>query len=407
MALTIFRRHTTACVHKRQKAGDPRSFDQLRSDRAHRRCQCPIAAEGTLRLDGLIRRSTGETVWERAEEWKDEAERRGTLEPVAEEEKEDGPQPILEAIALFKQDQRARNLSDETHKKFRVLFDQLIDFAKTQHLTWMHELDVSRLTRFRATWLDTGVSAVKKLERLRSFFTFASLSGWKVAKPPAGKKTAAHALKPPKEDERPTMPYTRDQMVAILGAIHSMFTRNRALELQRLRLRLLILVMRSGGLAIVDAATLTSDRIVNGRLFLRRSKTGVAVTVKLPDSVVEGLNQLPLYRGRYFFWNKQKDDTKARTVASNWRRTIRKLLKAAKVEKPSDWAITHGFRDTFAVECLRGGVKMEQLQILLGHKSIETTQAHYAPWDPSRAQDLDASVARMHAVEETPLYTIN
>jgi hypothetical protein len=51
------------------------------------------------------------------------------------------------------------------------------------------------------------------------------------------------------------------------------------------------------------------------------------------------------------------------------------------------------------VEFLKSGGSMEELQILLGHKSIEITKAHYAPRDPSRAKKLDQSIAQMHALE--------
>jgi integrase len=187
-------------------------------------------------------------------------------------------------------------------------------------------------------------------------------------------------------------------MVQIFGAIERMPTRGEDRELSSKRLTCFIYVMRYGSLAIIDAATLTSDRIVDGRLFLYRAKTGVPVTVKLPF-VLQALSELHLYRGRYYFWNKQKNDSKPETVTGNWRRQLRKLLELAGVIKPSNWAISHAFRDTFAVEFLKSGGSMEELQILLGHKSIETTQAHYAPWDSSRAKRLEESLDRMYAEE--------
>jgi integrase len=265
----------------------------------------------------------------------------------------------------------------------------------------MSQLDLETLRRFRATWKDKGISAVKKLERLRSFFNFCTNSGWAPLVTPTrnGMRSAAHGLKAGKEGERPTMPYTQEMMVRIVGAIEKMPTRGEDRHLTLLRLKLLIFVMRYGGLAIVDAVTLTVDRVVNGRLFLRRAKSGVPVTVKLPDYVSEPLKELPLYRGRYYFWNKQKNDSKSETATGNWRRSLRKLLSLAGIEKPSNWAISHGFRDTFAVQFLVSGGSMEELQILLGHKSIQTTQQHYAPWDPARARKLDESIDRALAAE--------
>lgn len=402
MALTLFRRHTTACIEKRRKGGDQRSPRELQNDRAYRRCSCPIQAEGTLRLDGFIRRSTGETNWETAEAWKTEAEARGTLEEVAEPEKPAGPKSVLEATEAFTSDATARNLDAETLKKYRVLFDQLKAYATAHGLESMPQFDVPAARGFRGTWVDRGISATKKLERLKSFGNFCTNSGWMPLVTPTrnGMRSAFHALLAPPEESLPTMPYTREMMVKIVGAIERMPTRGADRELTLRRLKLFIFAMRYGGLAIVDAATLTRDRIDDqGRLFLHRAKTGVAVMVKLPDYVVEPLLELPLYRGRYFFWNKQKETSKPATATGNWRRHLRKLLKLAGIDKPSEWAIAHGFRDTFAVECLNSGVTMEQLQVLLGHKSIETTQAHYAPYDPSRAKSLDDAMARVHERE--------
>jgi integrase len=405
MPLTLYRRHVAACVKRRQQAGDTRTAAAIRSDRSLRRCSCPIHAEGALRQDGFIRVATGETGWERAEQWKAKVEVLGTLKEPQPEESADsshcGPMKIADAIRQFTADARARHLDEETLKKYRVLFDQLTTFGETHGLAFLAEFDVPALHAFRATWKDKGISATKKLERLRSFFNFCTNAGWAPLVTPTrnGMRSAAHALRPPKEESRPTMPYSRDMMVRIIGAIERMPTRREERELTLRRLKLFIFVMRYGGLAIEDAATLTSDRVIDGRLFLYRAKTGVPVTVKLPDFVARPLSELPLYRGRYFFWNKQKENSKPATATGNWRRHLRKLLKLAGVVKPSKWAISHGFRDTFAVEYLNSGGSMEQLQILLGHKSIETTQEHYAPFDPSRAKKLDESVGRMLAQE--------
>jgi len=51
-------------------------------------------------------------------------------------------------------------------------------------------------------------------------------------------------------------------------------------------------------------------------------------------------------------------------------------------------------RDTFAVEMLLAGVPLEQVSMLLGHKSVKITEKHYAPWVKARQEQLAASVRK-------------
>ena len=56
------------------------------------------------------------------------------------------------------------------------------------------------------------------------------------------------------------------------------------------------------------------------------------------------------------------------------------------------------FRDTFAVEMLLAGVPLEQVSILLGHKSVKITEKHYAPWVKARQELLAANVRKAWTV---------
>ncbi len=53
---------------------------ELRSDRNYPRCVCPINAEGIIRIDGFIRKATGEVKWPKAEELKKKCEDAGTVD---------------------------------------------------------------------------------------------------------------------------------------------------------------------------------------------------------------------------------------------------------------------------------------------------------------------------------------
>ena len=62
----------------------------------------------------------------------------------------------------------------------------------------------------------------------------------------------------------------------------------------------------------------------------------------------------------------------------------------------------HMFRDTFAVEMLLAGVPIDQVSILLGHKSVKITEKHYAPWVKARQDQLAASVRNAWQILDAP-----
>lgn len=153
------------------------------------------------------------------------------------------------------------------------------------------------------------------MERLRAFYRFANESGWVAENFP--KK-----LKNPKVSNPPTLPFTKDQMVAILAACPKYSG-----DVQRLRA--FILLLRYSGMRIGDTATCARDRLNGRRLLLYMQKTSEPVFVVLPQFVVDALDSMTPIRERYFFWTGEGDRD---TVAGNWRRTLRKIFKAAGVK---------------------------------------------------------------------------
>jgi integrase/recombinase XerD len=255
--LTIYRRHRRDCPHRKE-------------GRQYRRCRCPIWVDG--RLGGQrIRESLETNNWEQAErivlEWQNEGQRPRTENLIT----------LEQACQEFLADAEARKLREATIAKYRVLLRQLADFAAREGLRFLREFDLAWLRKFRASWTDSNISALKKLERLRAFFRFAQESGW-IADNPALK------LKNPIVTQPPTLPFTREEMMRILAACEQ-YPDNygRTGQANAQRLRALVLLLRYSGLRIRDAVTLACDRIVNGRLFLYTAKTGVPVWCPLPD----------------------------------------------------------------------------------------------------------------------------
>jgi integrase len=143
-------------------------------------------------------------------------------------------------------------------------------------------------------------------------------------------------LKAPKVPNKPTMPFTREEMLRILAALEP-YGRSAGIRNAQ-RLRAFVLLLRYSGLRIGDATQLDESRLAGNKLLLHTQKTGVPVYCVLPDVVVEALDAAPRSRERYFFW------TGASTVHSakgKWQRRLQRLFEFAKVPTGHP----HRFRD--------------------------------------------------------------
>ncbi len=199
--LTIYRRHRKNCK-------------QRGKGRKHRHCLCPIWVDGTLG-GKEIRESLKLRDWQRAQEmvreW--EAEDRRTRRPEQQV-------TIKNAHEKFMADAKARKLNASTLYKYRLLFRQLDGFAETHKLQSLAQLDLDTLATFRAAWKDGPSSSLKKLERLRAFLRFTEKRKWIDHNP-------ATELKAPKVPNKPTMPFTREEMIRILSCPRTLWQERR------------------------------------------------------------------------------------------------------------------------------------------------------------------------------------
>lgn len=344
--LTVYRRHRKLC--------------KFTDDRISKKCRCPLWATNTI--EGKpYRRSLKTRNWERAGQIVRE------IESGAKPERE--IPTIAVAVTQFIQDaEHGRKLRPPTLKKYRVVLDQLKDFAAEKNVKSIDEITVSFAREFRASWKDGAISSSKKLERLKAFFRFQVSAGWL-------EKNPADAIALPQLRQVPTLPFTKKEMGAILKSATDP------------RWHALIQVLRWSGLRIGDAMKLTTDKLQGNKLFLRMAKTGVNIFVRLPDFVVEEMEDLPKYGG-YFFW-KREGESKVDTASSNARRALREIFKEAGVKDGHPYR----FRDNFSIGLLESGVPLETVAALLGHSDPRITARHYSPWVQSRQDILEKSVA--------------
>ena len=152
--------------------------------------------------------------------------------------------------------------------------------------------------------------------------------------------------------------------------------------------------MRWSGLAIRDALTLKRDEVVHDktkklyRVVTARQKTGTHVSVPIPEKVAVELLAVANGNPVYVFWSGKGEEESA---TKNWAKYIAKLFADAGIKKAGHM-MSHRLRDTFAVDLLQKGIPMEEVSKLLGHKSIKTTEWHYAKSVKGRQDRLDTLV---------------
>jgi integrase len=248
-------------------------------------------------------------------------------------------------------------------------------FGDEHGLVFISDFNLDRTRVFRESWPNKNLAAKKKLEHLRAFFRFCHDSGWVPSNP-------ASKLKPPKITDPAVVPFTADEVKGILKACDTYKPEGNAV-----RLRALVLLLRFTGLRIRDAVTLSRSRIIDGKLSLYTAKTGTPVYCPLPPIVLTALNAIP--SSTYFFWT---GDSTSKSVVGNWQRAMKKLFKLAGVVGHA-----HKFRHTFATELLQDGVTLDDVAMLLGHRSSKITERHYSHWIRARQENLEAQVVKTWA----------
>jgi integrase/recombinase XerD len=369
--MQLFRRHLADCPHRRD-------------GRRHWRCRCPVWFDGTISTRRVLK-STGCTDWDEAHEvTKEWLAGRVAVKPKCKapaKAPQEEPVSVEQTWSKFIAQAEARNLSPSTIYKYDLLRRGMLDFIRRAEITALQDVKLDVLEAFQTEWKEGPLARVKKLERIKAFFRFAFERHWITENP-------ARLLKAPKVRPRPTMPFTQEEMAAILAAFDCYPDKSGKIgRANARRLRAFVLALRYTGLRIGDVTRLTAEQVEGQKVFLYTQKTGQPVNCVVPGFVAEALQNLPPLSDRYFFWTGKST---LHTAVGSWQRSLSKLFKRAGIQR----GYAHRFRDTFAVDLLLAGMTTEEVAVLLGHSSIAITQKHYSPWVHARQRQLEANLER-------------
>jgi len=361
--LTIWRRHTPQCPHRRK-------------GREYLKCDCPLWADGYVNGKRTLRQSLKTCDMARARK-----------KAVALESPDAGVfKPVPDAVKSFLEHCKSEGLQDSTIRKYRNALDKLAEFCKTEEIDSLQELRAENLDQFRAGRGLAQITAGKELEILRLFLTFCMNRDWT-------KENAAKKIKLPRNIKaNEVVPYTPAEMTAILRACNRIGKQ----QYERLRARAMILTFRCTALRIGDVSTLARDRISRDgdtwRIFIRTEKSGQPVFLPVPPDLKEALDRVPppmsTVESRYFFWN---GTGKVETHKGHMHRLLQAVFKASGVKG----AHAHRFRHTLATELLGRGASFEDVADVLGN-SPEIVRKHYGKWSAARQMRIDELMNHVH-----------
>jgi integrase/recombinase XerD len=356
--ITIFVRHSEGCKY----AGDE----------SCRRCNCRKHFRWTQN-GRQYRRKADTRSWEEADKKRRELENHLAAR-VPEEKHED---LLLEkAIETFDANKEAQGIKPRVRAMYARELKRLRNFSEARALfTVKQALTVDNLVALRATWTTVYKSSYSRAvvqKHLNHFLRFCYNAGWIDRIP---------KLSPIQIDEPETEPLTEAEYGKIINAATG-------------KTRTLIQLMRWSGLAIRNASTLKRTDLHFDKerdlykIIRERTKTGEPLYIPIPKDVAEEVNALLNVSPVYVFWNRQKNDSSEYRHAGYMGEQVAAVFKTAGVSSDGHM-VSHRLRATFAVDMLQRGVPLEHVSRLLGHKSVTTTERHYARWAKGRQNLLD------------------
>jgi integrase/recombinase XerD len=296
---------------------------------------------------------------------------------------------LEEAITTFLDTKAKDSVTDKHVAKYRFELSEFSTFMAERGLVNLGDITAEQVLSWRNALDGAQSTNRKKVHRLKGFFTFCVDMGMIVRNPAAG----THLRFKETEKQAPKA-MSDEQFEKVLACVQRL--NGRSTDEERRKFRSLVILMRWSGLAIRDAlfcerAQFQSTGDGFWTLFLRRAKTGAAVSGSLLNSIMDQVLEGANPEGRYLFVDAVPEGEAERdAVAKKWGTMFSKLSDMAQLTdehgEPFSFG-SHAMRHTFVRACYDMGMSSDDIASLIGD-SVAVLLSSYSGWVESRQQHL-------------------
>jgi integrase len=327
-------------------------------------CFCQGRKHGLHRQHKL---TAGTRSWEIAEEKRAELQSRldsaetSPLPTTAEAKRA----TIEQELETYLSAKHSENISKSVQRKLRYQLGLFSNFLAGRSKFFSAEIEPRDVIEFRASWEWSDLTKIKAQQNLRGFIRAICREN---------RSDLLDALKPIKETKegkarRKPKPFSEAEIKSIVKHTHDE------------KLKTLVRLMVSTGLAIIDAVQLERHQIADGWLRIERQKTGRKVLQRLDadlhTELVATLNGNP----KYVFFNGSGT---AESETKRLHTIMRGIMKVAKVYTRGN--VFHRFRDTAVDFWLGNGWSMTEVAAALGD-TLAVCERHYADLASQRMEE--------------------
>jgi site-specific recombinase XerD len=307
--------------------------------------------------------------------------------------------------------QRLGENTENTLRNYSLAIQKLIDYCERRNLRHIEEIQPTDIDQMRKDWVEIDELSTAThntyLGQIKSFFRFAIEREYLIKNPMIGqkgrRKKRGAAGEDADDEDHMTLPLDEEGsrnydliMASVVPFLRNELKRpGKQTRIRQRKVRILqlpenfyclLLLMYEIGLRVSDAVHFDLRKLrtdsISGFYTTKQIKTGDKVTCFPSLELVKRLRSLPQIKTHFPFFDGRRNWRDY--INTNIRKTLAELGNVLDIPEVRP----HRFRDSFAVNHLNSGTDIRDVQKLLGHRSLTTTEKYYAPYVKSSELSL-------------------